>query len=274
MKNIRVVLIGAGNVATALASYMSKYKTQIELLSVYSRNSESIRFMEEVSSMSINHICDIKKINTDADIYLFCTSDDSLEEILGMMPQTKGVWVHTSGCTAMGIMRPYHQNIAVLYPLQSISKNNIPNPSSVKIFIEACDEYSRLILERFAKILFGDINYADSQQRRAIHLAAVFACNFTNHMYAISCDILKYFGLPTDSLNHLIQHTAQKAITSDPASMQTGPAVREDFNTIFTHKKLIEEANVNIVDIYDLVTKSIIDKKNNKDTNYFINKNE
>lgn len=269
MDKIRVVVIGAGNVATAFVRYILDNGQELELVSLYARRRESATAMEERLGVEFNHTDNIGDLVSDADIYLFCVSDDSLPDVLKSMPATKGIWVHTSGCNHIDVMKPYHDDFAVLYPLQSISKNNIPTNDSISVFLESGTDNAKNIIERFASILFEKISYADSYQRKALHLAAVFACNFTNHMYAISDDILKHFNLPSGALNHLIEYTAQRVMSNRAEDVQTGPAVREDFRTIAIHKDIMCCANPNIVRIYDTVTQSIMEKKKRKDNNYF-----
>ena len=269
MDKTKVVVIGAGNVASAFVSYISAQSASLEICCIYSRRLESIKFMEEQLGLSLEHVDDMEKIPSDADIYLFCITDDALEHVLRQMPMTTGVWIHTSGCNSIDIMKPYHNDVGVLYPLQTISKKNIPASDSVPIFLESSSECSKNEMEKFARILFRDINYADSCQRKALHLAAVFACNFTNHMYAISDDIINYFGLPQGILGNIIRYTASRIEADKAANLQTGPAFREDSNTISIHRELMKNANPNIIGIYDTITKSIIDMKKNKWSNYF-----
>lgn len=273
-ESIKIVLLGSGNVATLFLKYILEESDKLELVSVYSRKAS-------------NHIKDILKnctktiycnsldaIPRDADLYIFCLSDDALQEVFSMMPVTKGIWVHTAGSVFIDCIKKYHKDAAVIYPLQSIKKGNIPSKDMVPVFLEVNSDTIRDKVSHIAKILFTNIYWADSRQRKALHLAAVFACNFTNHLYSISYDILEHFDLDTKAIAPLILHTAERLRNSDPRKLQTGPAQREDYDTISRHKELMKDANLSIIDIYNLLTETIIDRKYYKSNDYFCKKDD
>ena len=164
--------------------------------------------------------------------------------------------VHTSGSVALSALNDKNRR-GVFYPLQTFSKAKAIDYRSVPICIEAETADDFQILETLAKSI-SEYTYAvNSQQRQALHVAAVFVCNFTNHLYQIGHEICEANQLPFDILKPLIQETAEKIVTLTPAEAQTGPAKRKDTQTINKHLAFLTEENQK--EIYKLLTKYIID---------------
>lgn len=253
---MKIVFIGAGNVATELAVGLHKYDLQIA--QIYSRTWESAENLAKL--VGANPVADIKYITTDADLYIFSLKDSVLEDILQQIPSNKGLWLHTAGSMPMNIFRGYTSHFGVLYPFQTFNKSRCIDWNTVPIFIEASDNSSLDQIKKLAAMLSSKIYPLSSEERKYIHLTGVFACNFTNHMYTLGKEILQKAGLPFEIALPLIDETCAKVHTMSPQEAQTGPAVRYDQNVMNKHLSLIEDERVK--DIYKLISESIYYKSN------------
>ena len=155
----------------------------------------------------------------------------------------------------MEVFKPYAKRYGVFYPLQTFSKQRIVDFSRIPIFIEACDGENLSILENLGLSISSDVRVLSSEKRRNIHLAAVFACNFTNHIYALAANILEDADIPFDVLLPLIDETVSKVHHIPPREAQTGPAVRYDENVINKHLNMLSDPMMN--EIYRLLSQSI-----------------
>ena len=246
-----IVFIGAGNVAT----HMSKafLKTDNKVIQVYSRTIEHAQILaDEVHADFTN---DLENIRNDADMYIFSVKDDALPEILHRMPKTGGIWIHTAGSVPQHIFAPYLTNYGVIYPLQTFSKNRSISFSKTPLFIEASNAETRKIIESLATTLSPKVYYLNGEKRQYLHLSAVFACNFANHMYTLAADILENEGIPYDVLKPLIEETAEKVKEMSPRNAQTGPAVRFDKQVMKKHLDLLKDEEKK--HIYRLLSESI-----------------
>ncbi len=246
-----IVFIGAGNVATHIAKAF--VKTDYKVLQVYSRTIEHARIL--ANEIHAEFTDNPAKICTDANVYIFSVKDDALPEILHQMPKTKGIWIHTAGSVPMNIFAPYVANYGVIYPLQTFSKKRPINFADIPLFIEANNNETRKIIESLAAALSPKVYYMDGEKRQYLHLSAVFACNFVNHMYTLAADILEKEGIPYDVLKPLIEETAAKIKEMPPQDAQTGPAVRFDKRVMEKHLDLLEDEEKK--HIYRLLSESI-----------------
>jgi predicted short-subunit dehydrogenase-like oxidoreductase (DUF2520 family) len=248
---MKIVFIGSGNVATHLA--IAAKKEGHHILQIYSRSAENARCLaEKVNAKCTNRL---SEINCFAEIYIFSIKDDVLGEVLSEMPATEGLWIHTAGSIPMNIFHPYHDRYGVLYPLQTFSKEREIDFEKIPLFIEANDPKVREQLQEFAGGLSPIVHYIESEKRRYLHLAAVFACNFVNHMYAIAAQLLEKNQIPFDMLLPLIDETAAKIHQMHPREAQTGPAIRFDKQVMNSHIDLINDALTK--EIYRLISQSI-----------------
>ncbi|WP_029906185.1 Rossmann-like and DUF2520 domain-containing protein [Prevotella sp. 10(H)] len=248
---MKIVFIGAGNVATHLAKEL--YKKSFDIIQVYSRTLESASYLaKEVNAVAIN---DISAIIDDADLYIFSVKDSVLEDILSQLPTNKGIWVHTAGSLPLDIFAKYTSKYAVLYPFQTFSKHREIVWQNVPIFIEASGSQSLSVIKVVANQLSENVLELSSDKRRYVHLTGVFACNFTNHMYALSKLFLEKAGLPFETALPLIDETASKVHILLPKDAQTGPAVRFDENIINKHLEMIEDEKIK--ELYRLISEDI-----------------
>lgn len=248
---MKVVLIGAGNVATHLATEL--YRKSFDIIQVYSRTIESASALAK--AVHAVPVTEISAIINDADLYIFSVKDSVLEELISQVPENKGLWLHTAGSMSIDIFSKYTSHYGVIYPFQTFSKNRDVNWSDIPLFIEASEHNTLIQLEGIAKQLSGKVLELSTDKRKYLHLTGVFACNFTNHMYALAEQILKKIDLPFEVALPLIDETAAKVHSLSPKVAQTGPAVRYDENVINKHLSLIDSKQVK--EIYKLISDDI-----------------
>lgn len=249
---MQVVLIGSGNVATHLGKAL--HNASFHIIQVRSSQMASANLLAQ--QLNAEPIQDFEKINRTADLYFFCGKDDLLPISIQQMPSVKGLVLHTSGACAMNIFGSKFNNFGVLYPLQTFSKNTAIDFHSVPLIYEANTEVNLKKLRSIAHLLSQNTQHCSSEQRLHIHLAAVFASNFTNHCYAIAENILAQQGLSLDLLKPLIKETAHKIMLNSPQQSQTGPAIRNDNSIIEKHLAELQDKD-SYREIYQLFSKSI-----------------
>jgi len=248
---MKVVVIGAGNVATHLS--LAIQKTSASIIQMYSRSEENAYKL--ANRLGTDLTTRIYEITPEADLYLFAVKDDALSEIIPQIPSNKGLWVHTAGSIPMDVFKGYTEYYGVLYPLQTFSKSREMDLQTVPLFIEACTPDHEKLLVEFAGSLSNNVQTLSSEKRKYVHLAAVFACNFSNHMYAMAYQLLEEQNIPPDVLIPLIRETAAKILTLSPLQAQTGPAVRNDLNVLTKQMELLTDPSLK--EMYQLISQSI-----------------
>lgn len=247
---MKIVFIGAGNVATHLATELYKYDHDI--IQVYSRTMQSAETL--ASKIGAEATSDISKIYATADIYIFSVKDSVLDILASQLPPNDGIWIHTAGSMPLSVLQQYNSRAGVLYPFQTFTKGRPVDWHNIPVFVESSDNDMET-MKSLAGTLSSKVSVISSEQRKYLHLTGVFACNFTNHMYALSAEILKKAGLTFDVALPLIDETCAKVHELSPHDAQTGPAIRFDKNVIDRHLDMIEDENIK--DIYKLISKSI-----------------
>ena len=245
---IKVVLLGAGNVAYHLSKVFQK-TDGVEIVQHYRRNAKE----DDVFNLKVPRTNSLKKLKS-ADLYIIAIKDDSIAALSRKLNITEGLVVHTSGSVSMNELH-CSANKGVFYPLQSFSKNENLHFKEIPICIETELEEDMHLLRKFAHLISDKVFEINSLQREKLHIAAVFANNFTNHMYKIAKDICDENNFSFDVLKPLIKNTAKKIEKIAPEKAQTGPAIRNDKKII---KKHLKQLKSNQKDIYELITKSII----------------
>ncbi len=249
---MKIVLIGAGNLATRLA--IALHAKGYTPACLYSRTEPSARLLSERIG-DVPYTTQPNELPTDGDLYIFAVKDSVLPELLTQMPTCSGLWVHTAGSMEMEVFAPHTQRYGVFYPMQTFSKEREVNFDNIPIFIEANSESDTTTLQQLAEQLSQRVYRVNSEQRKHLHLAAVFACNFSNHLYTLCDHILSEQGIPFEVMLPLIEETAAKVATMSPAQAQTGPAIRYDLNVIERHKAMLNDETMRA--IYDLMSQSI-----------------
>lgn len=247
---IRLSIIGSGNVAQHLIQVFSK-SSEIELVQVFSRKPESIVHL--ISTDKI--VSDLNKL-IPVEVTIISITDDAVAAVSKKLPLNNQLVVHTSGSIALEALDNKNRS-GVFYPLQTFTKSKEVDFKSIPICIEAENDIDYSILETLAKTISNLVYNVNSEQRKALHVAAVFVCNFTNHLYQIGNQICQQNHLPFAILKPLIQETANKIVSLSPEEAQTGPAIRKDTQTINTHLNFLTDEHQK--EIYKMITKSIID---------------
>lgn len=248
---MKVVILGAGNLATRLSLEM--HRKGMRIAQVFSQTETSAKALAK--RLGAMPITDLSAVDTDADLYIFALKDSILESVLTQMNTTSGLWVHTAGSIPMELLTQYHDRCGVLYPLQSFSKTREVDFAVIPVFIEAQHAEDLKMLKKISGALTERVVELSSEKRKKLHLAAVFANNFTNHMYVQAASILEGEGLRFDYLVPLIDETASKIHEMQPIEAQTGPAIRYDESVIEKHIDMLADQDSR--DIYAIVSKSI-----------------
>ncbi|MEG1543683.1 MAG: DUF2520 domain-containing protein [Tannerellaceae bacterium] len=248
---MKVVLIGAGNVATRLSLRMQQ--VGMEVVQVYSHTASSAELLS--GRLNCAWTTELAELTSEADLYLISVKDAVLAEVIGQLKPNRALWVHTAGSMPMDLFEGQMERYGVLYPLQTFSKERAVRMEGIPFFVEAHTPEDVAVLCQVAEALSGNVQLLSSEKRRTLHLAAVFACNFTNHMYALAGKLLAEEGIPADSLLPLIDETAAKIHQLSPAEAQTGPAIRYDKNVI--NKQLAMLTDPDMKSVYQLLSQSI-----------------
>ncbi|MGH2666841.1 Rossmann-like and DUF2520 domain-containing protein [Flavobacterium sp.] len=247
---ISVVLIGSGNVANHLISAFAK-SDSVDVIQVFARNPETVS--QHIDTAKI--ISSYSEIAV-ADLYIVSVSDNAVTEVSQNLPFSNKLVVHTSGTVAMTDLNSENRR-GVFYPLQTFSKSKEVDFKGIPFCLETEDESDYKLLEKVAKSISDKVFNIHSEQRKALHVAAVFVNNFVNHLYQIGDTICIENNIPFEILYPLIRETAAKINSLSPKEAQTGPAVRNDTQTINTHLSFLSDSTQK--EIYKILTKSIID---------------
>lgn len=252
---MKIAFIGAGNVAYHLAQNFDKNGHTIT--DIFSRNINHARALcqklydaKPTNKLDLSHSL--------AEVVFICLPDDALiYELKNMIFPSNAIVLHTSGSVGMDVFENTEiEKYGVFYPLQTFSKFVSLDMKFVPICLETSDENTEKIVEKLAFSICENIAFYDSEDRKKLHLAAVFACNFTNHLYAISYETLEKNGLSFELLKPLIQTTTQKALQNNPRNVQTGPAIRNDKKTMNEHLEILSN-QPNLALLYEKLSENI-----------------
>lgn len=256
---MKIALIGAGNVAWHLGKAL--HQAGHEVVAVYSRTAANRETLAKLLPPAAS-ISTLDLTATSAELVLIAVPDAALTDVVATIKVQKGTIVaHTSGSQPLAVLQGIVEaRIGVFYPLQTFSKSKPVDFKMIPILLEAKNEQTLQTLQNVAASISNEVHTVDSDKRSQLHLAAVFACNFTNHLLGISRELLEQGGLPNTLLQPLITETIAKAIQQHPFQVQTGPAVRHDQNVIDEHLKLLQQYPT-YQHLYKLLTQSIQEQK-------------
>ena len=247
---IEVNIIGTGNVAWHLARAFGN-ENQAVLMQVAGRSTEALKDFKHIARQTVS-IEDMEP----ASVNIIAVSDDHIEEVSNKFSFDNALVVHTSGFTEMNALSS-GQRRGVFYPLQSFSKKDAEITfSNIPILVEAENDKDEKTLRELATIISKNVQVINSKQRKHLHIAAVFANNFTNHCYTIAAQLCKDQQVDFNILHSLIEKTTQKAITNGPSMSQTGPAVRKDYQVMTAQEKML--VNPDHQKLYKTLTEAII----------------
>jgi predicted short-subunit dehydrogenase-like oxidoreductase (DUF2520 family) len=245
---IKVVLLGAGNVAIHLAKAFSIARN-IDFVQRYSRNNKNQKYFNSKIPVT-NDVQNLAK----ADVYTVAINDDSISEFSKTLSLNEGLILHTSGSIPLTALTNKLRR-GVFYPLQSFSKNQELDFKNIPVAIETEFESDKELLNNLACSISNNVYNINSKQREKLHMAAVFANNFSNYMFTIAKNICDENNFSFDILKPLIIETANKLKYLDPEQAQTGPATRNDKKVIEKHLSQLKKEKK---EIYSLISDSII----------------
>jgi predicted short-subunit dehydrogenase-like oxidoreductase (DUF2520 family) len=253
VKQYRISFIGAGKVSGALCRQM--HMSGFRIQKIVSRTGETGRSLARSCEASWSSVYDF---SDSEDLIIVAVPDDKLPEILSQIKcPDNTVVAHTAGSLGLDLFPSSLRHTGVFYPLQTFSGNRNILFSDLPFFLEASDDYSSAILKDIAESIGSKVHFIDTDHRRLLHVAAVFACNFTNHMLTAGKQITQKAGFTFEVLKPLIYETVMKAMEEGPELSQTGPAYRSDIGTIKRHIDLLS-FSPELQGIYKEVTKSIM----------------
>ncbi len=234
---MRITLIGSGNVATHLAAAFKNAGHVI--VQVYSRDIQNASLLAyHVKAGAIDNLGDI---SPETDLFIIAVKDDAIGDIAQKLVRYNKLIVHTSGATSLNVLTQYTDKAGVFYPLQTFSKTKELDFRTVPLCIEGADEQITTQLEDLARTISNNVYRVNSDKRKILHLAAVFACNFPNYLYYAAGKLLQQHDLDFSLLRPLILETAEKVQEYLPNQVQTGPAIRNDEKTMATHLQLLHD---------------------------------
>lgn len=254
-KKYRISLIGSGKVAWQLAQALENAGHYIE--EIWSRQPEHAALLvDHLYAARVQPTLDFS--HSRADIFLLTVTDRAVGAVAeALMLPPAALLAHTSGTLPMEVLEQAAGSYGVFYPLQTFSKEKKPDLSEVPFCLEASDKKGLKRLKKLAASLSSKVYELDGDKRKVLHLAAVFACNFTNHMLRISEDILEEEGLDTQLLHPLIMETIDKSMRMGPARSQTGPALRGDQPVLAAHLELLED-RPEWAELYYLISQDVM----------------
>ena len=244
---LKIVILGTGNLAKHLYTAFLK-ADDVDVVQVIGRNVKELQQFSKHSTITT----DFDAI-ADADVYLISVKDDAIGEVSKYLSNKKGIVAHTSGAIDMNTLQSGKK--AVFYPLQTFTKDKEVDFSNIPICIEADHEKSLNTLKSLAMSISKNVHQIDSEQRKKLHLAAVFVNNFTNCLYSIGEELCLEEGLSFDLLKPLIMETAHKIQTMSPQEAQTGPARRNDIKSMEGHLELLNKKEH--ITLYKLLSQAI-----------------
>ena len=242
--NERIVLVGAGNMATAITCALKDGGNAP--VAVWSRTLESAAQLgDRVGCAFTNDLASLP----DADIVIISVADNALREMAAAVAQRfpGSLLLHTAGSIPMDALREAGASrYGVLYPMQTVNKNSPVSLKNITTFIEGCNDDVTELIGKTASVISDKVVYATSEQRCSLHVAAVFACNFPNAVYNMAYELMQRNGLPFDAMLPLIDEAASKVHRMSPLEAQTGPARRGDNNVMNAHKSMLDDELANI----------------------------
>lgn len=245
----KISIIGSGNVAHHLIKKTSEL-TDAKLHQVFARNINSLKSLQLPSYVFCEHISNLDV----ADLYIIAVNDAAIAEVSEQLHFENRLVVHTSGTVSLREIDAKNRR-GVFYPLQTFSKEKTVNFEHVPLCLETEHAEDYALLETIAKMYSTAVYPISEKQRQSLHVAAVFANNFTNHMYAIAEDICSENQVPFAVLQPLIEETAEKIKTMHAVDAQTGPAKRKDEKTVQKHIDFIQDTALQ--SLYKNITQSI-----------------
>lgn len=249
----QVVVLGSGNVATHLTQALKSIG--VNILQVWSRtlaNAEELA--QRVGAVALDRI---EEVSSEADAYVFSVTDDALPHLLSQFPHREKVLLHTAGSVSIDLLQQFSPYCGVFYPLQTFSKTKLVDFKTIPLLLEASTSELEQDMLQMGRAISENVRLASSDQRKWLHISAVFSCNFVNYLYSIGEQILTDKNLSFDLIRPLIQETCDKAQHFSPGTVQTGPAIRHDHTVMDAHLDLLEQNN-ELKQLYKMMSDGIM----------------
>ena len=248
----KITLIGSGKTAHALGKALLAGRH--EIIQVWSKTKANADHLAKLLNAGSNNA--LSEINADADIYIIAVKDDAIGEVAPQLNIGNKIIAHTSGIKSKDLLKTASPSYGIFYPFVSMTKETDPNFRSALFMIEGSDNATAETLSTLAQSISDNVKMVEESQRQSLHLAAVFAHNFTNHMYTVAEKILADKGLHFDDLRPLIAAHIANVQQFSPSTLQTGPAIRQDSTTIDQHLSLLD-SNSEFKQLYLTMTDAI-----------------
>lgn len=255
---MRISLIGAGRVATHLAQVLGQ---QHQIVNIQSRSQDKAKILAQL--VDAQSCKTIQAMDQRIDLLIIAISDQFICTVIQQLTLhfNAVLIVHTSGSTHLNVLAEHHARVGVFYPLQTFSLEREIDWSSTPLFVEGSNQRDLDMLTDLAKSLSQRVYRYNSEQRLSLHLAAVFACNFSNYCYDMAKQVVDAKQVDFSLLYPLILETAAKATQNDPKQMQTGPAMRADQNILNMHQQMLHDAGrEDLKGLYSLMSQQIVER--------------
>ncbi len=233
---MKISIIGSGNVATVFAKLISK--SHHEINHIFSRTLDNAAALANIYGAGFSDYNG--KPDTETDLYIIATSDQSFEKLLPNFRVNNKLIVHTAGSISKDVLNGVSNNYGVLYPLQTLHKSNTNLPE-IPLLIDANTQENIEILKNFASGISNNVSEVADQERFILHAAAVIVSNFTNYLYSIAEEFCVKENADFNLLKPLIMETANRVVSNSPKEVQTGPAIRKDIQTLDKHLRLLNK---------------------------------
>ena len=233
---MKIVLIGAGNVATALGRLF--YKNGLQIIQVVGRSEAGTKKLAE--ELQCTYTLLIQEVSKEADIYIIAIPDDAVSKIADNLRLPDKIVVHTAGTLSIGAIKNISENTGVIWPLQSLRKEIVDLPE-IPFVMDGSNEYVNMFLNRLLSEISEEVIMLKEEDRIKLHLSAVVVSNFTNHLYALTQEYCDQNNLPFEFLHPLISETASRLDKHKAKNVQTGPSVRGDKESVLSHIQMLEQ---------------------------------
>ena len=247
---MKIVIIGSGNLATQLS--LALKEAGKDIIQVYSRTEEHARALAE--KIGCGFTTSIDDVNRKADLYIVSIKDDAIRAMAAKLGGV-GMIIHTAGSIPMNVFHGHADHYGVLYPMQTFSKNRKVDFREIPCFIEASDAETLAVIRQLAERISDHVVDCDSERRKKMHLAAVLACNLTNHCYRLAERVVEAEQIDFHLFQPLIMETARKVAEMSPRDAQTGPMVRNDQEVMSMQLQMLPDRRTR--DLYQLMAESI-----------------
>lgn len=248
----KVVIIGSGNVATHLARAFDQAGCVVS--QVFSRSEEHAARLCSQLRCAVP-VSDLDSLDTDADLYLIAVADAAVTPVAQEMPKVKGIVAHTSGSVPLEALSVASERTAVLYPLQTFTRDAVVRVDEIPFFTEASDESTLEAIDSYGAMLSSRVYHADSSHRKTLHIAGVLSCNFVNYLWDCTAQVLEADGYDFSVVEPLVRATLDKAVALGPRASQTGPAMRCDVAVMKEHMARLDSDKARL---YREITNEII----------------